>query len=124
MMRRVSAAACALVCAAVVFAPLSARADVSEANALSAGLLAPANASLQRALQDLKQIKSDDATAGIPVIAVTAHAMQGDQERCLVAGMDGYVTKPIKLEDLFSVIEKVIPGMNRRSETKVPTVTC
>jgi hypothetical protein len=54
MNRRVSTA-CALVCAAVVFAPLSARADVSEANALSAGLLAPANASLQRALRDIKE---------------------------------------------------------------------
>ena len=55
MNRRVWAAACAAVCAAFVFAPLSARADVSEANALSAGLLAPANASLQRALHDLKE---------------------------------------------------------------------
>ncbi|MEA2719083.1 MAG: hypothetical protein QOJ39_947 [Candidatus Eremiobacteraeota bacterium] len=63
MMRRVSAAACALVCAAVVFAPLSARADVSEANALSAGLLAPANASLQRALQDINANKKLEAAA-------------------------------------------------------------
>lgn len=47
--------ACALVCAATAFAPLSARADVSEASALSAGLLAPADASLKRALQDLKE---------------------------------------------------------------------
>jgi len=54
MMRRLSAAACALVCAAAVFAPLSASADVSEASALSSGLLAPANASLKRALHDLK----------------------------------------------------------------------
>ena len=55
MNRRVTSAACALVCAAVAFAPLSARADVSEASALSAGLLAPADASLKRALQDLKE---------------------------------------------------------------------
>ena len=61
MMRRVSAAACALVCAAVAFAPLPARADVSEANALSAGLLAPANASLQRALQDINANKKLEA---------------------------------------------------------------
>jgi CheY-like chemotaxis protein len=49
--------------------------------------------------------------------------MQGDEERCLVCGMDGYVTKPINLEELFSVIEKVVPGMNRRSDAKVPAVT-
>ncbi len=55
MNRRVSAAACAVVCAAFSLAPLSARADVSEANALSAGLLAPANASLQSALHDIKE---------------------------------------------------------------------
>lgn len=64
MIRRVSSTACALVCAALVFAPLSARADVSEANALSAGLLAPANASLQRALQDIKANKAAAAAAG------------------------------------------------------------
>jgi hypothetical protein len=55
MMRRVSSAACALVCAAVTFAPLPARADVSEASALSAGLLAPADASLKRALREIKE---------------------------------------------------------------------
>ena len=55
MNRRVSAAACAVVCAAFSLVPLSARADVSEANALSAGLLAPANASLQSALHDIKE---------------------------------------------------------------------
>ena len=58
-----------------------------------------------------------------PIIALTAHAMQGDEERCLVGGMDGYVAKPIKLEELFSVIEKVVPGMNRRSDAKVPALT-
>ena len=61
MIRRVSRATCALVCAALVFAPLSARADVSEASALNAGLLAPANASLQHALQDLKIARDADA---------------------------------------------------------------
>jgi hypothetical protein len=54
MNRRVAAVASACLCAAISFAPLSARADVSEASALSAGLLEPANASLQRALNDLK----------------------------------------------------------------------
>jgi hypothetical protein len=67
MNRPVSRAACALVCAAFALAPLTARADVSEASALSAGLLAPANASLQRALADIKDNKKRDAAAASDV---------------------------------------------------------
>ena len=43
--------------------------------------------------------------AHVPIIAMTAHAMKGDRERCLDAGMDGYVPKPIRLQELFEVIE-------------------
>ena len=72
-----------------------------------------------------RRIREKEQASGAhqPIIALTAHAMQGDQERCLVGGMDGYVAKPIKLEALFSVIEKVVPGINRRSDAKVPVVT-
>ena len=45
----------------------------------------------------------------IPVIAVTAHAMKGDEERCLAAGMDGYVTKPIQPAALAAAIERWLP---------------
>jgi CheY-like chemotaxis protein len=47
----------------------------------------------------------------IPIVALTAHAAPGDRERCLAAGMDGYVTKPIHPEELFEQIEALIPGV-------------
>ena len=44
----------------------------------------------------------------IPIVALTAHAMKGDQERCLQAGMDGYVSKPIHATQLLTAIESAV----------------
>jgi PAS domain S-box-containing protein len=48
-----------------------------------------------------------------PIVALTAHAMKGDRERCLQAGMDGYVSKPLEIQELFRVMEEVLPPDRR-----------
>jgi len=56
----------------------------------------------------LRSREAADRRRRMPVIAVTAHAMKGDRERCMEAGFDGYVTKPIRLPELFGEIARVV----------------
>ena len=45
----------------------------------------------------------------VPIVAMTAHAMVGDKESCLEAGMDDYVAKPLQAKELFAVMENLLP---------------
>jgi CheY-like chemotaxis protein len=47
--------------------------------------------------------------AHIPIIAMTAHAMEGDRERCMESGMDDYVSKPIQRDKLFKLLMNLAP---------------
>lgn len=56
-----------------------------------------------------REIRRRPSEIRIPIVAITANAMKGDRERCLAAGMDDYVSKPFKQEDLRRVIERWVP---------------
>ena len=67
--------------------------------------------------------RRERATRRTPVVAMTAHALEGDREKCLAAGMDDYVSKPVKPEELATVLERWLSGANRVEETDGAAVT-
>ena len=54
----------------------------------------------------IRIIRSSDEYPDVPIIAVTANAMSGDREKCMEAGANGYISKPIDVDRLLEIIEK------------------
>ena len=61
----------------------------------------------------VRQLKDDEQTRAIPVVAVTAFAMVGDERKALMSGCDGYVAKPIRLREFLEIVERFIGGAGR-----------
>jgi two-component system sensor histidine kinase/response regulator len=66
----------------------------------------------------------------MPIVAMTAHAMKGDEDRCLAAGMDAYLTKPFRTQDLLNIVEKFgntsagkeVTTMERSAESRTEAI--
>ena len=69
-----------------------------------------------------RRIREAEKSTGthIPIIAMTAHAMKGDKERCLEAGMDGYIAKPVSRREVHDTLQRLFPASEAVEDTKVP----
>ena len=60
-------------------------------------------------LEATRILKADATTMDIPVLALTSYAMKGDKERILQAGCDGYIAKPLDIQELLKTVEEYLP---------------
>jgi two-component system cell cycle response regulator DivK len=57
-------------------------------------------------VETLGRLRADERTATVPVVALTAQAMEGDRERFLAAGFDGYLSKPVNVAELLATVKR------------------
>jgi two-component system cell cycle response regulator DivK len=57
-------------------------------------------------IEALGRLRADERTASVPVVALTAQAMEGDRERFLAAGFDGYLSKPVNVAELIATVKR------------------
>jgi PAS domain S-box-containing protein len=69
------------------------------------------------ATAEIRRHEAEHESWHVPIIAMTAHAMKGDREKCLETGMDGYVSKPVRPKDLFDAVEGIGGSMDGVDET-------
>ncbi len=64
-------------------------------------------------VETLGRLRADERTASLPVVALTAQAMDGDRERFLAAGFNGYLSKPVRVADLIATVKHYCEGANQ-----------
>ena len=72
-------------------------------------------------LEATARIRQEESHTGkrVPILALTAHSMKGDRERCIQGGMDGYISKPIQRKELYAEIDRVVAPLPRSPNSKV-----
>jgi len=76
-------------------------------------------------LEATAEIRRRESKTGkhVPIVAMTAHALAGDRDRCLQAGMDAYISKPLRPEELLAVIEDVMARNTADEAENAPAAT-
>jgi two-component system cell cycle response regulator DivK len=64
-------------------------------------------------VEALGRLRADERSASLPVLALTAQAMEGDRERFLAAGFDGYLSKPVNITDFITTVKRYCEGSGR-----------
>ena len=64
-------------------------------------------------VEALVRLRADTRTASVPVVALTAQAMEGDRERFLAAGFDDYLSKPVNVADLIATVQRYCEGASQ-----------